>query len=84
MSSGGVRIYFQIAQIIGMFGAVLLMLSFQTDEAKRFFRRQAFGSGLFMIHYFMLKAYTGVVVSVLSVARTVMIAKCKGKRKNLF
>lgn len=73
----------QIAQILGLLGAAMLMLSFQADEAKNFFRRQALGSGLFLIHYFMLGAYTGVVVSVMSVTRTIVIARWQGKRKTL-
>lgn len=72
--------YNTIAQIFGIMGAVFLMLSFQMKKSNQFFISQALGSGLFLINYVMLGAYTGVLISIMSVTRTILIPICKRKQ----
>ena len=68
-----------IAQCVGFLGAAFLMLSFQMKKANRFFLFQTTGSGLFLINYLMLGAWSGVLISVMSVARSAAAPYLKGK-----
>lgn len=74
-------LYDAVAQMMGLIGAFFLMFSFQMKTSKKFFACQSIGSGFFLIHYLMLGAYTGVLISIVSVARSSLIAALKGKIK---
>jgi hypothetical protein len=74
-------VYEIIAQTIGLLGAGFLMLSFQMKSSRKFFAYQSIGSGLFLINYLMLGAYTGVLISIVSVTRSVLISALNGKKK---
>ena len=69
--------YQLIAQILGIAGAAFLIFSFQQKKSGMFFAFQAIGSGLFLINYFMLKAYAGTLISVMSVIRSAFVEKVK-------
>ena len=68
-----------ITQAVGLLGAVFLMFSFQMKNAGRFFAFQTTGSGLFLINYLLLSAWTGVLISVMSVTRSALAPFLKGK-----
>ncbi len=71
------------AQITGLIGAAFLMLSFQSKKSLNFFILQALGSGFFLVNYYLLGAYAGVLISILSVSRTIIISKFNGKAKEI-
>lgn len=70
-----------VAQIIGYLGALFLILSFQIKNEKKFFACQSVGSGLFLINYLMLTAWTGVLISIMSVARSALAPFLSGKKR---
>lgn len=70
-----------IAQIFGFAGAGFLMISFQMKKSNSFFACQTIGSGLFLINYLMLGAWTGALISIMSVTRSSLIAVLKGRSR---
>ena len=70
-----------IAQIIGYIGALFLILSFQIKKEKKFFAFQCIGSGLFLVNYLMLTAWTGVLISIMSVTRSTLAPYLSGKKR---
>ncbi len=70
-----------IAQTLGLCGAVLLVFSFQIKNEKKFFLCQSLGSGLFLINYLMLGAWTGALISVMSVTRSALAPVLSGKKR---
>jgi hypothetical protein len=68
-----------ITQAIGLLGAVFLMLSFQMKSEGRFFAFQTTGSGFFLINYLLLGAWSGVLISIMSVTRSALTPFLKGK-----
>ena len=71
------------AQIMGFMGAAFLMLSFQSKKSLNFFILQTLGSGFFLLNYYLLGAYAGVLISILSVSRTIIISKFDGKIRKI-
>ena len=67
------KLYNIIAQIFGILGASSLIFSFQQKKSKNFFLFQTLGSGLFLINYLMLGAYTGALISIMSVTRSALV-----------
>lgn len=70
-----------IAQALGLAGAFFLIFSFQMKEEKRFFLCQTLGSGLFLINYLMLGAWTGVLISIMSSLRSAIAPFISGKKR---
>jgi hypothetical protein len=73
--------YEVIAQLIGYLGAAFLIMSFQIKNEKKFFLCQCLGSGLFLINYLMLTAWTGVLISIMSVTRSALAPYVSGKKR---
>lgn len=69
------------AQAFGLCGALFLVFSFQMKNEKKFFFCQSFGSGLFLINYLMLGAWTGALISVMSVVRSALAPVLSGKKR---
>ncbi len=61
---------FIIAQAIGIIALCCAMISFQQKEHKKIMLFQVMASSLFAVHFFMLKAYTGSILNVLSLFRS--------------
>lgn len=59
-----------IAQILGFAALVCAILSFQQNDHKKIMLFQTIGSGLFSVHFFLLGAYTGAILNVLSLIRS--------------
>lgn len=70
-----------IAQAIGLTGAVFLIFSFQIKNELKFFIFQSIGSGLFLINYLMLSAWAGVLISIMSVTRSLLAPFLSGKKR---
>jgi hypothetical protein len=73
-------VYPWIAQALGLLGAAFLIFSFQMKRASLFFLCQSVGSALFLFHYWMLGAYTGVLISILSASRSLFIPWLRRKK----
>lgn len=71
-----------IAQIIGVFGMVMNVVSYQAKTQKNILFIQFFGSLFFAINLFMLQAYTGALLNLVGVFRALIYAN-KEKIKNL-
>jgi hypothetical protein len=72
------------AQIIGVVAAICGVLSFQMKTSGKILIVQTIGSMLWMVHFFMLSAYTGAYLNIFSVVRNVLyyilqVKKVKGK-----
>lgn len=61
-----------VGQIIGFIGTTAFFISYQQKAQKRIIFYQIIGISMFVIHFFMLKAYTGAVLNVLGVIRAVV------------
>ena len=62
-----------IAQIFGFVGAVVLWTSFQCKETKRLFLWQFIASLIFSLHFFLLGAYTGMILNLIAVLRSLLL-----------
>ena len=63
-------IKFIVAQTIGIIALCCAITSFQQKEHKKIMLFQVIASTLFAIHFFMLEAYTGSVLNLLSLIRS--------------
>ena len=70
-----------IAQTIGYLGALFLIFLFQIKNERKFFAFQCMGSGLFLINYLMISAFTGVLISIMSVTRSALAPFITGKKR---
>ena len=66
-----------IAQIIGIVAMALNILSYQWKNQRNIILTQFFGSGLFVINFFMLGAATGAIINLLAVFRAIVFANKK-------
>jgi hypothetical protein len=62
-----------IAQILGLVGAAVLWTSFQCKSTNRLILLQLFASVFFSLHYFLLGAYTGLILNLTSVLRSYLL-----------
>jgi hypothetical protein len=68
-----------IAQILGMVGAILLWSAFQCKNTKKLFFLQLLSSAFFSLHFFMLGAYTGLLLNSAEVLRSFFLYKGQEK-----
>lgn len=71
---------FIIAQIIGIFALIVLMLSFQKDEKKILLKYQIFSSFLYALQFVLLDAYTGCLMNLTCMARNIVFNKYNNKK----
>ena len=71
---------FIIAQIIGIFALIVLMLSFQKNEKKTLLKYQIFSSFLYALQYVFLGAYTGSLMNLTCMARNIIFNKYNNKK----
>ena len=76
--------YFIIAQIIGIFALIVLMLSFQKNEKKILLKYQIFSSFLYALQYVCLGAYTGCLMNLTCMARNIIFNKYNNKKIPLY
>lgn len=62
-----------VAQIIGIFGTVTAILSFQCRSSKRLFLMQGVCALFFAIHFGMLGAVTGLIQNLLAILRAALL-----------
>ena len=60
---------FEIAQVIGFFAMAFAIISFQMKTSGKILIVQSIASGLWIVHFILLSAYTGAVLNIFSVAR---------------
>ena len=73
---------FVIAQIMGAFGALAMMLSSWQKSRKRIFAFLVFDNIFYFLQYIFLEAYSGAFTNVVGLFRTILFSK-KGKNKFL-
>lgn len=61
-----------IAQIIGVFAMVFNIWSYQQKSQKHIIALQLVGSSLFTVHFFMLNAYMGALLSGVGIVRAIV------------
>ena len=71
------------AQIIGIIGSALTIISYQCKKPKTLIMLQGAGGLMFAINFFMLGAYTGALLNLVNVVRSISFAKIKSKNKLL-
>lgn len=62
-----------LAQIFGFVGAAVLWASFQCKDTKRLFLLQFIASMIFSLHFFLLGAYTGMILNIIAVLRSLLL-----------
>lgn len=67
------------AQIVGIFAMAFNIFSYQQKQQKGIIAFQLFGSVLFTVHFFMLKAYMGGLLNAVGIVRAVVFL-----RKDIF
>ena len=72
-----------IAQIIGIIGSALMIFSYQCKNPKTLIVIQGAGGLMFAINFFILGAYTGALLNLVNVVRSIGFAKIKSKNKLL-
>ncbi|MBE6138695.1 MAG: YgjV family protein [Firmicutes bacterium] len=66
---------FYIAQLFGLVGLIITVISFQQNNKKKLLNYQIF-SGLFLaVHYFILNAITGVFMNLIGIMRNIIFIK---------
>ena len=73
---------FILAQIMGVFGALAMMLSSWQKSRKRIFAFLVFDNVFYFLQYIFLQAYSGAFTNVVGLFRTILFSK-KGKNKFL-
>ena len=70
---------FLIAQLIGAVAFIILIFSFQKDDAKKLFRYQIASSLFFSIQYLLLNAMSGFFINIVGLFRNYVFSKCDKK-----
>lgn len=73
---------FIIAQIFGILGMLMNVISYQGKKQKHIFIMQFFGSLLFAINMYMLQAYTGAILNTIGIIRAITYVN-KNKIKSI-
>ena len=60
------------AQIIGVIAAACAVMSFQMKSSRRILVVQSIASALWIVHFFLLSAYTGAYLNIFAVTRNVL------------
>ena len=66
---------FYLAQLIGIIGLILLILSFQKNNKKNLLKYQIISSLFFAIQYILLKAYSGFFMYITMCIRNIIFSK---------
>jgi len=66
-------VYYLVAQIIGFLGAAILILSYQCKDNKKLFAMQMSANAVYIIHFFMLGAFSGSINLMISFFRNLML-----------
>lgn len=61
-----------IAQIVGIFGMLLSVLSYQQKGKARILTFQLLGSALFVVNFFMLGAFSGAILNLVAIIRALI------------
>lgn len=72
--------YSVIAQMIGLLGSAVMILSYQLKKPKSFILTQGLGGMLFALNFFMLGAYTGAILNGINILRSLLMTKVKKHR----
>jgi len=64
-----------IAQVMGIFGLIIIVLSFQAKENKKFFILQGLGSLMFFINFLMIGAIAGALFNMANLVRGLLFSK---------
>ena len=76
---------FIAAQIIGFIGTGLLVFSYQFKESKKLFIVQMFSNIAYILHFFMLTAFSGSInIAIALVRNFVLINSSKGWARNKY
>lgn len=71
--------FFAAAQIVGLFGLLFSVLSFQQKERKGVMKYQVLASISFALQLFLLRAFTGAYLDTISIVRTCVFANKEKK-----
>jgi hypothetical protein len=64
-----------IAQVFGLIGLVIIVLSFQCKKNKNFFLMQGIGSLAFVINFLLINAYAGALFNLTNLIRGLLLSK---------
>ena len=64
-----------IAQIFGIIGMIIIILSFQAKQNKFFFLMQGVGSFMFFINFLLIGAYAGALFNLTNLIRGLLFSK---------
>lgn len=70
---------FYLAQLFGIIGLIILILSFQKNSKEKLLKYQVFSSLFFAIQYFCLNAISGCLMNVMSLVRNIIFKRFKSK-----
>ena len=75
---------FILAQIIGTIALVILIISFQKNKKEILLKYQIISSLLYAMQYFLLNAYTGVFMNLISMIRNYIFNKYREKKVPIY
>lgn len=70
---------FFLAQLFGLIGLIILVISFQQDKKDKLLKYQVFSSLFFSIQYFCLNAITGALMHGMTLIRNIIFKRFKTK-----
>lgn len=70
---------FYLAQLFGIVGLIILILSFQKNSKEKLLKYQVFSSLFFSIQYFCLNAISGCLMNVMSLVRNIIFKRFKDR-----
>ena len=68
---------FILAQILGLFALIVLIISFNKNKKKEILKYQILSSLLFGLQYLLLNAYTGCLMNLICMIRNIIFSKYK-------
>ena len=71
-----------IVQVIGFFALLFSLLLFQVNNRKDMLKLKTLGAVSYTIHFFLLGAYTGSAMNMISVGRDTVFIKAKGRKRS--
>lgn len=70
---------FYLAQLFGIIGLIILILSFQKNNKEELLKYQVFSSLFFSIQYFCLNAISGCLMNAMTLVRNIIFKRFKDK-----
>ena len=70
---------FYLAQLFGVIGLIILILSFQQNKKSKLLKYQIFSSFCFAIQYLCLNAISGCLMNSMTLARNIIFSKFKDR-----